>query len=169
MKLIKNFILIFFFLIISSQNSFANKINYIDIDFIIKNSERGKLIIQNLEKINKKNIEELKNEQKSLLDLEKDIKNKKNILSEDEINKKINDLNLKVKNFNVKKSKINKEYNKMEQTELNNFFAKVEKLIANYVKEKSIDLLIDKKTVFVGITSLDVTDDVLNLVNKNIK
>ena len=57
----------------------------------------------------------------------------------------------------------------MKQTELNNFFAKVEKLIANYVKEKSIDLLIDKKTVFVGITSLDVTDDVLNLVNKNIK
>ncbi len=57
----------------------------------------------------------------------------------------------------------------MIQTELNNFFAKVEKLIANYVKEKSIDLLIDKKTVFVGITSLDVTDDVLNLVNKNIK
>ena len=57
----------------------------------------------------------------------------------------------------------------MKKKELNEFFIKVEKLIASYVKEKSIDLLIDKKTVFVGVSSLDVTKDVLNLVNKNIK
>ena len=74
-----------------------------------------------------------------------------------------------MKEFNIKKNKINNEYDKMKKNELNNFFTKVEKLIANYVKEKSIDLLIDKKTVFVGISSLDVTDDILSIVNNNIK
>ena len=56
----------------------------------------------------------------------------------------------------------------MKNDQLNNF-CKIEKLIGNYVKDKSIDLLIDKKTVFVGVSSLDVTNDILKIVNKNIK
>lgn len=169
MKLLKKSILAFFFILFFLEDSYANKIYYIDIDYIIKNSERGKIIIENLEKINSKNINQLKEEQLQLINLEKEIKSKKNVLNEDEINKKINILNIKVKEFNIKKNKINNEYDKMKKNELNNFFTKVEKLIANYVKEKSIDLLIDKKTVFVGISSLDVTDDILSIVNNNIK
>ncbi len=169
MIFLKKSFLIFFFVILFSKDASANNIYYIDIDFIIKNSDRGKIIIQNLENINNKNIEKLKEEQLNLINLEQDIKSKKNILSKEEINKKVNNLNTKVNEFNIKKNKINDEYKKMKKTELNNFLTKVEKLIANYVKENSIDLLIDKKTVFVGVSSLDVTGKILSIVNKNIK
>ncbi len=169
MNLTKNIIIFFFFIFFSSQAISENNIYYIDVDFIVKNSEKGKKIIKNLETINKKNSDLLNEEKLNLLSIEKNIKQKKNILSEEELNSKITDLNSKVNEFNLKKKKINKEFQKMKKKELNEFFIKVEKLIASYVKEKSIDLLIDKKTVFVGVSSLDVTKDVLNLVNKNIK
>ena len=169
MKIVKKFFFIFFFLLILTQETFANKIYYIDVDYIVKNSDKGLEIIKNLEMINKKNNTELKKEKQSLLNIEQDINQKKNILSDDELKSQITDLNKKVKEFNLKKSKINEQFEKMKNDQLNNFFVKIEKLIGNYVKDKSIDLLIDKKTVFVGVSSLDVTNDILKIVNKNIK
>ena len=169
MKVIKKFFFIFFFLLILTQETFANKISYIDVDYIVKNSDKGLEIIKNLEIINKKNNTELKKEKQSLLNIEQDIKQKKNILSDEELKNQIADLNKKVKEFNLKKTKINDQFKKMKNEQLNNFFVKIEKLIGNYVKDKSIDLLIDKKTVFVGVSSLDVTNDILEIVNKNIK
>ena len=90
-------------------------------------------------------------------------------MSEEELRSQISDLNKKVNEFNIKKKKINDQFKKQKNEQLNNFFVKIEKLIGNYVKDKSIDLLIDKKTVFVGVSSLDVTNDILEIVNKNIK
>ena len=78
-------------------------------------------------------------------------------------------MNKKVNEFNIKKKKINNQFKKKKNEQLNNFFVKIEKLIGNYVKDKSIDLLIDKKTVFVGVSSLDITNDIIDIVNKNIK
>ena len=45
----------------------------------------------------------------------------------------------------------------------------MEVLVQNYVEKKSIDILIDKKSIFIGKSSYDVTNDILNLINENIK
>ena len=55
-KFLYFFLLIFFF---NSTNTFGN-IVFIDIDFVIKNSNIGKISIKKLEKINSENIESLK-------------------------------------------------------------------------------------------------------------
>ena len=169
MNLVKNFFFILFLILFSAQSSLANKIYYIDVDYIVKNSNKGLEIINNLEMINKKNNDELKKEKQTLLNIEQNIKQKKNILSEEELRSQIADLNKKVNEFNIKKNKINDQFKKKKNEQLNNFFVKIEKLIGNYVKDKSIDLLIDKKTVFVGVSSLDITNDIIDIVNKNIK
>ena len=169
MNSIKNFFFILFLILFSAQSSFANKIYYIDVDYIVKNSNKGLEIINNLEMINKKNNDELKKEKQTLLNIEQNIKQKKNILSEEELRSQIADLNKKVNEFNIKKNKINNQFKKKKNEQLNNFFVKIEKLIGNYVKDKSIDLLIDKKTVFVGVSSLDITNDIVDIVNNNIK
>ena len=169
MNLVKNFFFILFLILFSTQSSLANKIYYIDVDYIVKNSNKGLEIINNLEMINKKNNDELKKEKQTLLNIEQNIKQKKNILSEEELRSQIADLNKKVNEFNIKKNKINNQFKKKKNEQLNNFFVKIEKLIGNYVKDKSIDLIIDKKTVFVGVSSLDITNDIIDIVNKNIK
>ena len=90
------FLLIFFF---NSTNTFGN-IVFIDIDFVIKNSNIGKISIKKLEKINSENIESLKKKQSELKNLEDKLNNKKNIISSDEFNKEFTELKAKFKSFN---------------------------------------------------------------------
>ena len=80
MKFINNFffISIFFFLNIAQAYS-SEPIAYIDMDFIIKNSEIGKKTLNSINNLNEKNLTELKNNEKILKDLENDIISKTNI------------------------------------------------------------------------------------------
>ena len=72
-KFLYFFLLIFFF---NSTNTFGN-IVFIDIDFVIKNSNIGKISIKKLEKINSENIESLKKKQSELKNLEDKLNKKK--------------------------------------------------------------------------------------------
>ena len=42
-------------------------------------------------------------------------------------------------------------------------------IIAEYVKEKSIDLVLDKKNILIGKTSYDITQNIIELVNTKLK
>ena len=97
------FILIFFFF--SNQVLAENNIFYIDVDYIIKNSNKGKSIISQLEKINQANINKFQKEQTKLVDLENDIKLKKNVINEEELKKKIKNFNDMINSFNEEKKK----------------------------------------------------------------
>ena len=56
----KNFFFLLFLLFLSN-NTFANeKIVYLDVNFVISQSEAGKYINNELQKINKQNLEEFK-------------------------------------------------------------------------------------------------------------
>ena len=61
--MLKNLKILFYSLILVfiTANSFANnKIAIIDLDYLIQNSNSGKLILDNLNKLDKQNIELLK-------------------------------------------------------------------------------------------------------------
>ena len=71
-----SFIFIFFFLNVTLANS-SEPIAYIDMDFIIKNSEIGKKTLDSINILNDKNINELKEKEKILKDLESKLISKK--------------------------------------------------------------------------------------------
>ena len=98
LKIIILIFLNFFFF----QISIASNIAYIDLNYIINNSNSGKIISDKLEDINIKNLNLLKKEQSSLNNEKTEIEKTKNILSNDELNKKINILNDKLEKFNQK-------------------------------------------------------------------
>ena len=58
-------ILLFFFLGISFSNS-SEKIAFIDIDYVLNNSNLGKIIFEELEDVNKKNINTLNKKEEIL-------------------------------------------------------------------------------------------------------
>ena len=80
------FIFLFFFLNISQGNS-NEPIAYIDMDFVIKNSNIGKKTFESINILNDRNINELKKKKKILKDLESKIISKKNIMSKENLNK----------------------------------------------------------------------------------
>ena len=52
---------------------------------------------------------------------------------------------------------------------LNFFFKKIDPILKEYLKQNSITLLIDKKNVIVGVESLDITNNIKNLIDEKIK
>ena len=67
-------ILIFFFLNITFSNS-SEKIAFIDIDYVLNNSNLGKIIFEELEDVNKKNINFLSKKEGHKLEVSEGVEN----------------------------------------------------------------------------------------------
>jgi len=91
------------------------------------------------------------------------------LLSEKELNDKIILLRKEVKNFEQEKIKTINEINKKRATELNKFLQLIKPVVADYMKENSISMIIDKKNLFMAESKNDITKDILDLVNKKLK
>ena len=132
MYIFKKLTLVIFFLILSNNLSFASQnVRFADIDLIVQNSEIGKKTLSKIEKINKSNIEKLTNFQKQLKDRENEIKIKKNIISEEEFKKEVENLKNQLAEFNKKKDLMVKEFSDLKNNELKALFAKINPVIQN--------------------------------------
>ena len=84
------FIIVTFLSFILCNPSFSNdKIAFIDIDYIIKNSEIGKKVLLKINDLDDKNVNSLKKKDNMLKNLETEIRNKKNIISDEAYNKEV--------------------------------------------------------------------------------
>ena len=153
-----------FFLVINVAQANSN-IVYVDIDFLIKNSNIGKSSLDKLETINKKNIKKLRDREIELKKNESDLKNKQNIISKEQFNEEVNALKDKIKLFNSEKDKMVNDFNKIKVEEINNVMIKFNSVIQAYMDQNSIDLVLDKKNIFIGKVSSDITKIILKEIN----
>ena len=165
----KKYFLIFFILIFTENLYADNKIIYIDINKIISNSESGKYLNKELNKINNENITEFKNIEKELKVEEESILKQKNILKESEFNSKVNELREKVKSYNEFKNKKNNDLKKLRDNAAKKILDILNLILSEYSAKNSISLIIDKKNIIIGKSELDVTNQIMDLLNKKIK
>ena len=170
MYIFKKLTLVIFFLILSNNLSFASQnVRFADIDLIVQNSEIGKKTLSKIEKINKSNIEKITNFQKQLKDRENEIKIKKNIISEEEFKKEVENLKNQLAEFNKKKDLMVKEFSDLKNDELKALFAKINPIIQNYMKENSIEILMNSKNIFIGNIKADLTQLLINEINSKVE
>ena len=163
----KILILIFFF--ISFTFAFAEeKIVYIDINKIINESKVGMSLNEQLKKINDNNIAEFKKTETLLKSEEKDILKQKNILKEEEFTLKVNKLREKYESYNQKKKNKNNDLRKLRDRAASKILTNVNEILRDYSIKNSISMIIDKKNIVIGKTDLDITNDILDLLNKKI-
>tara|TARA_B100000941_G_scaffold278154_1_gene242279 strand:- start:664 stop:1170 length:507 start_codon:yes stop_codon:yes gene_type:complete len=161
------FFTIFFFL--TSLSFSVEKIVYLDVDFILANSDKGKIILSNLEKKNKENIKILQSKEKILKDEETEIIKQKNIISEVSYKEKINTLKSKIDTFKMDKDKLVKNFNQFRQQEINKFIKLVDEILGEYVEKNAIDLVLNKKDILMGKNKYNITNEIMELVNKSNK
>ena len=163
---IKFFIIFFFY---TSLSHSIEKIVYLDVDFILANSEKGKIILSNLEKKNQANIKILQSKEEILKDEETQIIKQKNIISEDSYKEKVNKLKSKINTFKKDKNELVKNFKQLREQEINNFIKIVDKILGEYVKKNGIDLVLNKKDILMGKNEYNITKEILDLVNKSNK
>ena len=167
----KNYALIsvLIFLIFSSFAKANNSIVYVDMDKVIYVSKPGASLFKQLNELNKENTLNFKKSEEKLKKLELDIISKKNILSEDEFKKKVKILKSDVKKYNENRKKIIDDFNKLKINSTNNLLKLVNPILTDYSEANSINLIMQKKNLIMGKKEFDITDEIINLVNKNIK
>ena len=159
---------IIFFLLPSISNS-NEKIVFINFEYIINNSNHGKLIFKDLNSKREENIKKLKIEEKKLRDDENDIKLKKDIISKEELNKKLVILNDNIKKFQKKKKLMEEELNEIKNEKMNNFMSQINILLEQYMNDQSVDIMFNSKNILIGKKTINKTDDILKLINEKIK
>ena len=145
------------------------KIVYIDTDKILNESKAGMDIKKQLDAINKNNVSKFKKAEKELVEEEKKISQQKNILSNEELEKKIKVLKEKVVKFNndVKKNKNDLIQKNKNATE--NILSSLNSILSNYASKNSIRIILQKKHIVIGREDLDITSEILGTVNQKIK
>tara|TARA_B100001063_G_scaffold207289_1_gene203114 strand:+ start:2227 stop:2739 length:513 start_codon:yes stop_codon:yes gene_type:complete len=162
------FISIFFFLNIIHVNS-SEPIAYIDMDFIIKNSEIGKKTLVSINNLNKKNLNKLKNNEKILKDLENEILSKKNIISKEDFDKEVLFFREKANKFKEDQSKMVEDFNIYKKKEFDSILNKISPIINAYMDKKSVKILLDSKNILIGKSNLNLTNEVIKEINEKIK
>ena len=166
----KNFFLVILLFFLSSINIVAANSNivFIDIDKVITTSKAGSSVLKQLNELNNKNIKKLKNEEKILKDKETKLITQKNILSESEFQSSIDKLRLEINNHNKNKNKILSDFAKLKLANTNRLLELITPILTAYSKEKSIAMILQKKDLVIGKTELDISNEIIKIVNSDI-
>ena len=164
----KKFLLIFV-LFFFQNNAFSKNIVYLDIQYIIDNSDLGIFYKSKINKLADNNKENLKIKKNEIKLKEEEINNQKNLLSKEEIEKKIVSLNKLVKNYQIEQNKKNKLVIDEKKIYTSKILKLLNPLLTNYVEKNKITLVVDKKNILIGIKSLDITKDILQILNDETK
>ena len=170
MKNIKiNFITVFILLFSINFASAEEKVSYIDIDFILSNSLAGKSLLTNFKNEEKLKIDKFKLNDEKFKNEEKQILAKKNIISKDELNKELKLLQIKFNEYRDNKLSEIEKLKKKRNKNILNFLNLINPIIEKYMADNSIYMLIDKKNVFIASKKYDVTNNLIELINNQIK
>jgi len=167
---LKNYFSILFIYILLTFNVLAeDKISYLDLDFIITNTNVGKTLLTKLNQNEKGILEKFKVEESKLKDEENKILGSKNIISEDELKKNIVEFQKKLKKLKKSKSTEIEKLKKIRNDQIINLLNSINPIIQEYMNDNSISMVIDKKNVFIANKKLDITNNLIELINKKIK
>jgi len=145
------------------------KIVFIDMNRVISKSNSGSSILKQLNIFNNKNLKFLKNEENKFKEKEAKLISQKNITSEADFQNKVNELKSEIKNYNENRNKMIADFNKLELNNTNNFLKLVNPILVKFSNDKEISIILQKKDLVVGKTELDITDEIIEIVNNDIK
>ena len=163
-------VFIFLLLVFFNNKVFAeNKIVYLNLNYILNNSIAGKVLNEEISKQQKsnslifeKNEKKLKNEQDSII-------KQKNILKDDEYNKRIENLKVEFELYKKNRKKKFDELNNKIIKSKNSFMESLQITLSEYAKDNDISLVMQKKNILLGKTELDITKDFIKIFNEKIK
>ena len=170
MRIFKNIFFILIFLSISISSTKAEeKVSYIDIDYILTTSVAGKLLLDKIKKEEDLKINMFKSKDEDFKKKENKILAKKNLISEAEIKKDLKSLQIEFNEYRNDKIKQIEELKVKRNRNIVNFLNLLNPIIEKYMSDNSIYMIIDKKNVFIANKDYDITNNLIELINNQIK
>ena len=166
----KKFIIILFIFFIQINFVYSDtNIVFVDLNKIMTTSKPGLSILEKLNKKNNQSLNSFKKDQKKLKEKEVKIIAQKNILSEDEFQSNISKLKIEINKYNENRKKVINEFNNLKAESTDKFMEKINSIFIKYSNENSISMIFAKKNMIIGKSELDITDEIIKIINNEIK
>lgn len=142
---------------------------YLDFKQILNESEAGKKAQNILKKKLDNGLASISKREKSLQDEEKKIISQKKIISAEEYKKKVTELRGKVGKLQKDRNNLLKDISSQRAKARNELLKNLNPIIKDYMIEKKIRFVIDKKSLILADEKLDITKDIINILNSKLK
>ena len=166
MKIFKLLILIS---IIFTNNLKADSPYFIDFKYVLNESTAGKKAQADLKSQLEKGIASLNKDEKKLQEEEKKLIQQKKIINSDEYKKKVDELRSKVSKLQRDRQALLNNIANQRAKARAELLKNLNPILEKYMKEKNIKMIVDKKNLIIATKELDLTTDVINLLNGKIK
>ena len=160
---------IIFLLFSTSLSNAKDKVSYIDIDYILSNTLAGKSLLVSLKKEEELKISKFKLNDENFTKEEKKILAKKNLISSAEFEKEIKSLQVKFQKYKQNKFNEIEELKKKRNKNILIFLNQINPIIEKFMTDNSIYMIIDKKNVFIASKEYDITNNLIELIDNQIK
>ena len=168
MKYLVKFFVVTFTVLICTHGIAQQNVAYLDMKYILNNSKAGKGAQDFLKKSLNEKQKKFKATEEALKKEERNLLEKKESMSKEEYKKNTDTLRKKVIAY---QSDRRSSLDKIAQLRLDarsKLIKKLNPILASYLEENNISLVIDKKDVVLGNTNLDITKIIVDKLNKEL-
>ena len=169
MNFFKKILFLIFFFISTNQVLYAESPYFLDFKFILNESTAGKKAQTFLKNKLENGIKNIQNKQKNIQEEEKKIIQKKKIISAEEYEKNVKELRNKVSSLQKERNQLLETVSKQRQKARKILLDNLNPIIKNYMKDKKIRMVVDKKSLLLADEALDITQDIISLLNSKLK
>ena len=162
---------IFLTLIITLWSSvlFADNTYYLDFNYILNESNAGKKAQTTLKNRLDSGIKSLSGKEKSIQESEKKLIQKKKIISAEEYKKEIQSLRASVAKLQKERSELINSIAKKKKKAKDELLKNLNPIIKDYMIEKKIRMVVNKKALVLADENLDITQDIIKIFNTKLK
>ncbi len=161
---------IFSIFFVSFQSNLLAEVPYfVDFKYILNQSNAGKQAQTLLKKKLDNGIKALKSKEKTIQEEEKKIIQQKKLISAEEYKKKVTDLRKKVSSLQKERNKLLDDVAKQRSKARGELLKNLNPIIQDYMKEKKIRMVLDKKSLLLADENLDITKDIIKILNNKLK
>ena len=142
---------------------------YLDFKYILNQSDAGKKAQTYLKNKLDNGIKALQKKEKAIQEEERKIIQQKKVISAEEYKKKVTELRNKVASLQKERDSLLTEVSKQRSKARSELLKNLNPIIKEYMKEKNIRMVLDKKSMLLADDSLDITQDIVKLLNSKLK
>ncbi len=168
-NILKIFITLFLMSYFYSSNLLANDVYFIDYSKVMNESIAGKKAQETLKKLLNSSNKKFNDTAKKLKEEENKIIGQKNVLSKDDYKKKADELRKKVFALNKDREKSIKNIATKRKKAGDEMLKNLNPILGKYMEDNNITVVIDKKHVLMGNKKFEITSQIIEILNKNLK
>jgi|TARA_B110000914_G_scaffold208475_1_gene205988 outer membrane protein len=160
---------IFIFSIFLNNVGAEQKIVFLDMDRVVSTSSAGTSILNQLKDLSNKNLSSLNKRETIIKEKETKLISQKNIISETEFINKVELLKKEINEHNQKRKKLMTNFKDLKIENTNKLLKLINPILVKYSNDNEISFILQKKNLVIGKTDLDITDEVLKIINNEVK